>query len=346
MTYSIAIMGDNFMLSSVFKNALHQRFDNELLIQCLDLPFPNTPVTQRSSEEEFIGLREFQGTSAQVVELIGSASAFITHLAPMTRQMLEKLPALEFVAVSRGGPVNVDMHALRERGVKVVNTPGRNASAVAEFTVGAIIAETRNIARAHADAMRGVWRGDLYRHDLQRDEVSSMTVGIVGYSAIGRRVAHLLNAFGSKIIFYDPYTEPTPEDTRAGIQQVSLETLLSEADCITLHARLTDETQNMIDGEALQKMKPGALLVNTARGELIDEDALCHALQNRSLSGAVLDTFATEPWPHDSPLLKLDNVTLTSHIAGASKTTAKVAATMVAEELYRHLNGLPALNPC
>jgi len=346
MTNSIAIIGDNFMLSSLFQDALHQKLGTDLSISSLDLPFPDTPVIQRSSDDEYAGLREFQGTANQVVELAGSASALITHLAPVTRQMLPQLPSLDFVAVSRGGPVNVDLKALGERGVKVVNTPGRNASAVAEFTVGAIITETRNIARAHADATQGIWRGDLYRHDLQRDELSTMTIGILGYSAIGRHVATLLKAFGSQIIFYDPYTEPTDKDIKANIKQVSFETLLAESDCVTLHARLTDETKNIIDEQALKQMKPGALLVNTARGELVDETALCNALQNRNLSGAVLDTYTTEPWPESSSLFALDNVTLTPHIAGASKTTAKVAAAMVAEELHRHLNGLSAINPC
>ena len=344
MSTGIAIIGDNFMRADVFESALRGAISAPFTCAKLDLPFPDEPVVQRSERPELAGLREFQGTPEQVVATAAGARILVTHVAPVSRGILRALPDLEMIAVARGGPVNVDVAAVRERGIRLVNTPGRNAGAVAEFTVGAIIAETRNIARGHAALVRGTWRGELYRADVQRDELSSMTVGIVGYSAIGTRVAALLRGFGSRILVTDPYTELGPEDIRHGARMVPLDELLPRSDVVTLHARLTPETRGMIDADALARMKPGAVLINTARGPMVDERALHDALARGHLSGAVLDTFDIEPLPAESPLLRLDSVTVTPHIAGASTTTVRVAADMVAREVRRLLGSEPPIN--
>ena len=344
MSTRIAIIGDNFMRADVFESALRGAISAPFTCAKLDLPFPDQPVVQRSESPELAGLREFQGTPEQVVATAAGARILVTHIAPVSRGILRTLPDLQMIAVARGGPVNVDVAAVRERGIRLVNTPGRNASAVAEFTVGAIIAETRNIARGHAALVRGTWRGELYRADVQRKELSAMTVGIVGYSAIGTRVAALLRGFGSRILVTDPYTGLTPEDIRYGARMVPLDELLSRSDVVTLHARLTPETRGMIDADALARMKPGAVLINTARGPMVDEHALHDALAQGHLSGAVLDTFDIEPLPAESPLLRLDSVTVTPHIAGASTTTVRVAADMVAREVRRLLESEPPIN--
>lgn len=344
MNTGIAIIGDSFMRADVFESALRGAISAPFTCAKLDLPFPDEPIVQRSERPELAGLREFQGTPEQVVATAAGARILVTHVAPVSRGILRALPDLEMIAVARGGPVNVDVAAVRERGIRLVNTPGRNAGAVAEFTVGAIIAETRNIARGHAALVRGTWRGELYRADVQRDELSSMTVGIVGYSAIGTRVAALLRGFGSRILVTDPYTELEPEDIRHGARMVPLDELLPRSDVVTLHARLTPETRGMIDADALARMKPGAVLINTARGPMVDERALHDALARGHLSGAVLDTFDIEPLPAESPLLRLDSVTVTPHIAGASTTTVRVAADMVAREVRRLLGSEPPIN--
>jgi D-3-phosphoglycerate dehydrogenase / 2-oxoglutarate reductase len=253
---------------------------------------------------------------------------------------------LKFVAVSRGGPVNIDMNAARAKGIYVVNTPGRNASAVAEFTIGAILAETRNITRGHEALRKGEYRGDLYRADITGRELSEMTVGLVGYGEVGRRVVKLLKAFGCRILVSDPYVQLSADDLRDGIIQTSFDNLVAEADVISLHARVTPETTRMIDENTMRRMKPDATLVNTARGPLVDYDALHTVLASGHLRGAMLETFAIEPVPPDWPLLQLPNVTLTPHIAGASVHTVKFAAGLAAEEVRRYLAGEPALNRC
>ncbi|WP_152045839.1 2-hydroxyacid dehydrogenase [Aureimonas psammosilenae] len=340
-THAITIIGDHFMLPQMFREAIDEACDQPPPMVLHTLDWPDRPM-----EFGMAGLREYQGSEEDTLELIGDADILVTHLAPLSRAMLEKLPKLKFIAVSRGGPVNIDMEAAREYGVTVVNTPGRNASAVAEFTIGAILTETRMITRGH-DALRaGEWRGDLYRADMTGRELSEMTVGVIGYGEIGSRVVKLLKAFGCRILVADPYVQISADDLNAGIEHVSIETLLDEADVVTLHSRVTPETTGFMNAEAFARMKPGATFVNTARGPMVDYDALTEALRSNHLRGAMLETFAVEPVPLDWPLLKLPNVTLTPHIAGASVKTVTIAATRAAEEVRRYLAGEPPLNPC
>ena len=342
----VAIVGDRFMRSARFEAALRALCGARVRCRGLDLPWPDEPMRSGREEDGTAGLLELQGEPERIVAHVGDAPILVTHLAPVSAGMLERLPALELVAVSRGGPVNVDTAAARARGVKLVNTPGRNASAVAEFTIGAIIAETRHIARGHEALRRGEWRGDLYRADLQRDELSRLVVGVVGYGEIGTRVVRLLRAFGGDVLVADPYRPLSAEDRAAGVRHVALEELLDAADVVTLHARVTAETRGFMDAGVFARMRPGSVFVNTARGPLVDHAALHAALASGHLGGAVLETFDPEPPPPDSPLLALPNVTLTPHVAGASLTTVRVAAERVAEEVRRHLDGEPPLNPC
>jgi D-3-phosphoglycerate dehydrogenase len=343
----IAIMGDRFMLSEIFEAAIVARCGaHELAIRKHDLPWPDVPMEHGYAQAGLDGLKEYLGEPDAVVEFVADSDIFVTHLAPLSASMMDRLPKLRLVAVSRGGPVNIDTKAARARNIRVVNAPGRNASAVAEFAIGAILSQTRNITRGH-DALRaGNWRGELYRADITGDELSDMTVGVIGYGAIGTRVVKLLKAFGCRILVCDPYVQLAPEDRNDAVLQVSLERLLAESDVVTLHARVTPETTGMIGKDAFARMKKGAYFINTARGPMVDYDALYDALHGNHLRGAMLETFAVEPPPADWPLLKLENVTLTPHIAGASLKTVRFAAAQAAEEVRRYLAAEPPVNPC
>jgi len=193
---------------------------------------------------------------------------------------------------------------------------------------------------------KGHWRGDLYRADITGRELSEMTVGVIGYGNIGTKVVKLLQAFGTKVMVCDPYVQLTPEDALAGVELVSLDRLLGEADVVTLHSRVTDETKEMMNAEAFKRMKSDALFVNTARGPMCNYDDLYHALVEGEIGSAMLETFGIEPVPEDWPLLQLPNVTLTPHIAGASVRTVTYAAEQAAEEVRRYIAGEPARNPC
>lgn len=347
MKRKIAIIGDHFMLSELFAEAINHRCKVFTLdIRSHTLPWPDQPMEHGYAIEGMDGLKEYMGSADEVVDATGDAEILVTQLAPLSASIMDRLPLLKFVAVSRGGPVNIDMVAARQHGITVVNTPGRNASAVAEFTIGAILAETRNITKGHDALRKGEYRGDLYRADVTGRELHEMTVGLVGYGEVGRRVVKFLKVFGCRILVCDPYVQLSAEDLRDGVIQTSFERVLAEADVITLHARVTAETTHMINEATLRQMKPDATLVNTARGPLVDYEALTTVMQEGHLRGAMLETFGIEPVPADWPLLKLPNVTLTPHIAGASVHTVRYAANLAAEEVRRYLAGEPNINRC
>ena len=346
MARQIGIIGDHFMLPEVFEEKLRIACGDGLHIRTRKDNWPDDPMEHGYAVSGMDGLKEYFGTADDVVAFLGDAEILVTHLAPMSRGMLECLPNLKMIAVSRGGPVNIDMQAARDHGVLVVNTPGRNSSAVAEFTLGAMLAETRKIRVGHEALRRGDWRGDLYRADVTGRELNEMTVGVIGYGNIGTKVVRLLRAFGARVLVHDPYVQLAPEDAAAGVELVPFDRLLAESDVVTMHARVTKETTHMMNAEAFAAMKPGALFINTARGPLCDYDALLAALTNGVLASAMLETFAVEPVPIDWPLLQLPNVTITPHIAGASVRTVTFAAEQAAEEVRRYIAGEPARTPC
>jgi D-3-phosphoglycerate dehydrogenase / 2-oxoglutarate reductase len=346
MSREIAIIGDNFMLPERFAQAIHEACGQDVALRRMTLPWPDAPMEHGYAHAGLDGLKEYQGDPDEIVRFVDNAEVLVTHLAPVSAAMLERMPALQLIAVSRGGPVNIEMAAARARGVRVVNTPGRNASAVAEFTIGAILAETRLIRAGHEALRAGAWRGDLYRADRTGRELSEMTVGIIGYGNIGTRVVKLLKPFGCQILVCDPYKQLSVADRADGVELVKLDRLLADADIVTLHARVTEETTGMIGHEQFAYMRSGSFFINTARGPLVDYNALYDALRSGHLAGAMLDTFAIEPAPAIWPLLKLPNVTLTPHIAGASVKTVTLAAKTIAEEVRRHLAGEPPVNPC
>ncbi|TPI57023.1 MULTISPECIES: 2-hydroxyacid dehydrogenase [unclassified Mesorhizobium] len=346
MPRKIAIIGDNFMLPEVFRAKIEKVASGDLDVRTLQTAWPDEPMEFGDPALGLDKVKEYFGRPDEVVEFIGDAEILVTQLAPLSEGMMRRLPALKLVAVSRGGPINIDMEAARAHGITVVNVPGRNATAVAEFTIGAILAETRLIRVGHEALRRGEWRGDLYRADRTGRELSEMTVGVIGYGNIGTKVIRLLRAFGCHVLVSDPYVQLSAEDRNAGVELVALDDLLSRSDVVTLHSRVTPETRGLIGKDTIARMKPGVIFVNTARGPLVDYDALYEALVSGQIASAMLETFAVEPVPSDWPLLQLPNVTLTPHIAGASVRTVTYAAEQAAEEVRRYIAGLPPVNPC
>jgi len=277
----------------------------------------------------------------QITENIDDFEIVVVQFAPISRAFVESADALKVISILRSGAENVAVDFATERGVTIMNTPGRNARAVAECTMGMILSEIRNIARAHAELKSGKWRRSFANSD-GIPELCDRTVGLVGYGAVGRLVAGYLDAFGSRIAF-DPYFEGDPSPA----ELVDLETLLKLSDVVSIHARLTDETHHLIGAEQIALMKPAAVLVNTARSGLLDEDALINALSERRITGAALDVFDTEPLPRGHALLKLDNVTITPHLAGSTIDAFRNSPKLAAGHLVRMLKGhgpLPVIN--
>ena len=342
----IAVIGDRFMKPEAFLEALGPIAGEGSELRSLELPWPDEPMRHGYVDGGLPGLKEYMGEPEEIIRFVDGAEILINHLAPITGGMLDRLKHLKLIAVARGGPVNIDIAACHERGVTIVNAPGRNSSAVAEFTIGAILAETRLIRAGHEALRKGEWRGDLYRADLTGIELSELTVGLIGYGFIGTKVTRLLKPFGCRILVADPYKTLSPEDAADGVVPVDLDRLLAESDVVSLHARVTEETKGFLAAPQFTRMKRGAFFINTARGPMVNYEDLYQALASRHLRGAMLETFWLEPPPKDAALLRLDNVTLTPHIAGASTTTVKIAARMAAEEVRRYLAGEPPLNRC
>lgn len=342
---NIGIIGDGFMQPAFFEEALTKRLAGRALrFSRMELDWPLKLVSTKS--DPALPVAEFVGRPEDYFGFLADLDILVTHLAPITAASLKHAPNLKIIAVSRGGPVNIEMAAARECGITVVNTPGRNASAVAEFTVASLLAETRNLIRGHLSVASGEFRRDFYHFDHTGPELCELTVGIIGYGDIGTRVARLLQPFGCRILVADPFKKLTDADRAAGIGMVSFDDLLSQSDVVTLHPRVTPETKGMIGRVQIARMKPGAYIVNTTRGQVLDCAALYDALVSGHLRGAALDTFDPEPPPADWPLLKLRNVTLSPHIAGASRFSITKAATMIAEDIGLILTGEQPLYPC
>lgn len=269
-----------------------------------------------------------------VFEAVAAADVLVTQFCPVPAALLDAAPALKVLGVLRAGVENVDVAAATARGILVMNTPGRNADAVADFTVGMLIAEARNICRGHHGLKHGRWIRE-YPNSGHIPDLPGKTVGIVGLGEIGRKVARRLAGFDMAILAYNPFVKVAPE----GIRMVDLPTLMAESDFVTVHARLTRETEGLVSRALIARMKPTAYLVNTSRSALVDEQALTEALRDGKIAGAALDVFDKEPPGEDYPLVQLENVTLTPHMAGGSNDAFFNCPKLLAAEVAKLLGG-------
>jgi D-3-phosphoglycerate dehydrogenase len=248
-------------------------------------------------------------------------------------------PGLRFGGICRAALNQVDVEAATESGIVVVNTPGRNAGAVAEMTMALMLAVARRVAEADRYVRGGKWESPVGPYnDLRGSELGGKTVGIVGLGAIGRRVAELCNAFGMNVLAYDPFVTPAQAD-RLKATWTELDFMLEVADFVTLHAPTAEDGPPLLNAARISRMKRGAALVNTAAAELVDQDALADALSAGKLSGAGLDIFPTHPVEPSYPLLGMPNVVMTPHIGGATEDTVARHSAMMAEDLIRFARG-------
>jgi D-3-phosphoglycerate dehydrogenase len=262
----------------------------------------------------------------------------LSHKSPFTEKVFKAAPNLKFIGICRGGPVNVDLEAATKAGVVVTYAPGRNAQAAAEFTIALILSSLRKISDADKEMKAGVWRGDYFVYEKAGQELNGTTVGVIGFGAVGKIVAKILNAFGANILVHDPFADPK-EIEKLNCKAVELNELMSQSFVVTLHSRLTEKTKHLINADNLKLMPKGALLVNTARGGLLDYSSLPALLESGQLGGLALDVYDEEPPSQKYPLLKSQNVVLTPHLGGATKQTGAVAAKIVAADLNRFLKG-------
>ena len=283
------------------------------------------------------GIREFRGSIQHLAENIGDATMLLVHLAPVSREVLEAGASLRFVGSERSSVVNIDVAEAARRGIRVCYAPGRNARTVAEFTVGLLLAATRPLASPTGPVHAGGWSRELDRAPYTGVELEGKRLGLVGFGGIGRQVAQLVRGFGMDVCYYDPYPVQGQEPARP----VGLDELLSTSDFISVHARAEEGAPPLLDKAALARVKPGAYLINTARGQLVDQDALVECLRDGRLAGAALDVYAQEPIPADCPLLHMPQVVLCPHLGGLSKDMAPRSAAFVIEDVLHFLRGEP-----
>ena len=292
----ILAVADSYMPLHYFQEALADlEADHKVeYFQVEDRSYtPRTPSELR--------IKEYLGAPSELCEHMAEVEALLVQGAPVTAEVLDASDELRIVGCARGGPVNVDVAAVTDRRLPLVNTPGKNAEAVADQTLAFLIMLARGFPRAQrfldeGHQLKDNWEGAKFTgSDLRRH-----TLGLVGFGLIGHKVARRALAFGMRVVAYDPYTEIDPAD---GVEQVAgLDELLARADFVSLHARVTKENVNMFDAATFAKMRPGSYFVNTARETLVDEDALDAALESGQLAGAALDVVRQCPEGTPAPI--------------------------------------------
>ncbi|HEY0692767.1 MAG TPA: 2-hydroxyacid dehydrogenase [Kribbella sp.] len=330
-TISALLAGDHFVGNDLLATALTGLEGAAFDFRRITLPWPLTPYGRVAEVDEASDAED------ELIAALPGVEVAITQMGPFTERVLAAAPDLRFLVCCRGGPVNVNVAAAAQRGIAVCSTPGRNAGAAAEHTITLMLGALRNLPRLQRTLEDGEWRSDLYAYDECGGELGGATVGLIGYGAIGRRVARVMLAFGAHVLVVDPAIDPaSPPD---GAEVVKLEELLRRSDVVSLHARLTDQTRGMIGPEQLALMPRGGVLVNTARGALLDYDATVDALESGQLGCAAFDVFPAEPVPAGARLLTAPNVVMTPHLAGATRQTAHRAASIAADAVAAYLAG-------
>ncbi|PXY27038.1 phosphoglycerate dehydrogenase [Prauserella muralis] len=282
-----------------------------------------------------VEVRHVDGTDRPaLLEAVKHADALLVRSATkVDAEVLSAGNRLKVVARAGVGLDNVEVPAATERGVLVVNAPTSNIVSAAEHAVALLLAVARRVPAADQSLRGGEWKRSAYTGV----ELNGKTVGVVGFGKIGQLVAQRLAAFGTEIVAYDPYTSPA-RAAQLGVELVSLDELLQRADIITVHLPKTPETKGLIDASALAKVKQGVIIVNAARGGLIDEQALADAVREGRVGGAGVDVFATEPTT-ESPLFGLPNVVVTPHLGASTAEAQDRAGTDVARSVLLALRG-------
>jgi D-3-phosphoglycerate dehydrogenase len=256
-------------------------------------------------------------------------------------EVFDAAPRLKFVGICRGATNQIDVDAATERRVLVVNTPGRNANAVAEHTLALMLALARRIPEADVYMRGGHWQNPTDPYiSLRGRELSGSTLGIIGLGAIGRALGVIGLALGMTVVAHDPCIVSDV----AGVRMVEMNALLTSSDFVVVSVPLTDDTAGFIGEELLALMKPTAYLVSATDMSVFDRGALLRSLESRGIAGAAFDVFETHPVPPNDPLLKLDNVVLTPHIGGATHETIQRHSLMMTEDILRFQRGCRPLN--
>ena len=293
------------------------------------------------THESWLDTRKLTDPDGLATRLVsGRFSILIVEADFVFEEVFDAATPLRFVGVCRGSTGHVDVDAATASGVLVVNTPGRNAQAVAEHALGLMLAMARKIPAAHQYVREGRWENPAEPYVAMRGvELQGKTLGLIGLGVIGRRLSAIGLALGMRVTAYDPYA-PVLE----GVSMAGLEAVLSEADFLSIHVPLTEETEGLLDEKRLSLMKRATYLVNCSEASVVNRTALVDALERHELAGAALDVFETHPIAPDNPLLALDNVVLSPHIGGATAETVERHSRMMTDDVLRYIRGERPVN--
>ncbi len=276
----------------------------------------------------------------ELLSIIGEYEALIVRSqTKVDREMLDAAKRLKIIGRAGVGVDNIDIDTATQKGIVVVNAPGGNTISTAEHTIALILAAARKIPQADRSVKEGKWE----RKKFMGMELRGKTIGVIGIGRVGYEVAKRCKALEMNVIAYDPYV-PKERAEKIGVKLVDLDTLLKESDIITIHVPRTKETVGMISKKQFEKMKDGVLLVNAARGGVVDEKALYEALKSGKVSAAALDVYEKEPPDPNNPLLKMDNVVTTPHIAASTREAQLNVGMIIAEDIVNVAKGLPVRN--
>jgi D-3-phosphoglycerate dehydrogenase len=314
---NVVVIGDALVSFATLKEAAEQlKLPQPIEVTCFDWYADLT-------KEEFqakIKIIEQGGPQAVdipdgILEAMKKAEYLLVHIAPVSKEMLEAAPLLKMIGTSRGGLEHIDLETVSKKKIQLIHVI-RNAEPVADFTVGLMYAATRNIGLSHRQVMNGQWPKQ-FPNDLYKTTLSNLTVGLIGLGYIGKLVVKRLNGLGVKVMAYDPYVDRQKiENEGLQVTFVELEDAFKQADILSLHMRVTPDTTNMINDSLISLMKPSSYLINTARPDILYKPDFVAALKNKKIAGAAIDVVWEEPIQASDPLLTLDNLTITSHIAG------------------------------
>lgn len=281
-----------------------------------------------------------KGDEAEVLRRIGDAEIVITNKTQLTASIIEKMPRVRYIGVLATGYNVVDIAAAKEKGIPVTNIPTYGTTAVAQFAIAMLLELCHRIGHHDAAVHAGRWSEseDFCFWDFPLVELAGKTIGFIGFGRIGQATAMIAAALGMHVIATDAYES---DAGRALASYVPLDALLAKADVISLHCPLTEETTGIINRDTIKKMKDGSMILNTARGPLIDEEALRDALNGGKLAGAALDVVSVEPIRADNPLLSAKNCVITPHIAWASKESRGRLMDIAVDNLRAFLGGEP-----
>ncbi|NPA74723.1 MAG: 3-phosphoglycerate dehydrogenase [Euryarchaeota archaeon] len=265
----------------------------------------------------------------ELINHVAELDAIIVRSATkVRREMIDAAKNLKVIGRAGVGLDNIDVEYAKSKGIKVLNTPGATSISVAELTIGLILAVMRKIAYADREMRKGAWP----KKKCKGIEMYGKTLGVIGIGRIGREVVKRARAFGMRVIYYDVFKLSDEQARELGVEFRELDSLLAESDVVSLHVPLLPETKHLINKERLEKMKDGAILINAARGGIVDEEALYDALKSGKLYGAALDVYEHEPLK-ESKLFELDNVVLTPHIGAQAKEGQARAGIEIAEKV-------------